>query len=129
MPRTAGTPQGGVVSPCLANLFLHYAFDMWMARNFPAHPVREIRGRHYLPLSKRGRGAGTVERPGGPLRACRLVLHPQKTKLVYCKDANRRGTIRSSRSTSSAMSFVRGRRSGVVVGSVSRSCPRLVRRR
>src|SRR5215831_14472434 len=36
--RTAGTPQGGVVSPCLANLFLHYTFDMWMARNFPGIP-------------------------------------------------------------------------------------------
>src|SRR5439155_24929730 len=34
-PRTAGTPQGGVVSPCLANLFLHYVFDMWMGRSFP----------------------------------------------------------------------------------------------
>src|SRR3982074_2844578 len=38
VPRTAGTPQGGVVSPCLANLFLHYAFDMWMVRNFPGIP-------------------------------------------------------------------------------------------
>src|SRR5205807_9957910 len=35
VPRTAGTPQGGVVSPCLANLFLHYVFDMWMGRSFP----------------------------------------------------------------------------------------------
>jgi RNA-directed DNA polymerase len=38
VPRTAGTPQGGVVSPTLANLFLHYAFDMWMARNYPGIP-------------------------------------------------------------------------------------------
>ncbi len=36
--RTCGTPQGGVVSPVLANLFLHYAFDLWMAREFPAIP-------------------------------------------------------------------------------------------
>ena len=39
-----GTPQGGVVSPLLANFFLHYAFDMWMRRNHPGHSVRAIRG-------------------------------------------------------------------------------------
>jgi len=38
VPRTAGTPQGGVISPLLANLFLHYTFDMWMAREFPHIP-------------------------------------------------------------------------------------------
>ena len=37
-PRGAGTPQGGVISPILANLFLHYAFDIWMARTQPAVP-------------------------------------------------------------------------------------------
>ena len=67
VPRTAGTPQGGVVSPCLANLFLHYVFDMWMGRSFP-DPVREVRGRYHLPLPKRRSGAGTVERPGGTRR-------------------------------------------------------------
>ena len=38
VPRTTGTPQGGVISPLLANLFLHYAFDMWMARTYPHIP-------------------------------------------------------------------------------------------
>ena len=38
VPRRAGTPQGGVISPLLANLFLHYAFDSWMAREFPHIP-------------------------------------------------------------------------------------------
>ena len=41
--RTKGTPQGGVVSPLLANLFLHYAFDMWMARDVSDHPLRAFR--------------------------------------------------------------------------------------
>ena len=70
VPRTAGTPQGGVISPLLANLFLHYAFDMWMARELSAHPVRAVRGRRHLSLQERRRGAGTVERD------CRTALRP-----------------------------------------------------
>ena len=38
MERTSGTPQGGVISPVLANMFLHYVFDVWMKRNFPQAP-------------------------------------------------------------------------------------------
>ena len=68
VPRTAGTPQGGVISPLLANLFLHYAFDAWMARNVCAHPVRAVRGRHHLSLQERRGGAGTLERDCRPLR-------------------------------------------------------------
>ena len=49
MPRTAGTPQGGVISPLLANLFLHYAFDAWMA-HVCVHPIRTVRERHHLSL-------------------------------------------------------------------------------
>ena len=53
VPRTAGTPQGGVISPLLANLFLHYAFDRWMAREFPHIPFERyaddaIRGGRHL---------------------------------------------------------------------------------
>ena len=62
VPRTAGTPQGGVISPLLANLFLHYAFDTWMARGLSAHSVRALCGRRHLSLPKRRRGAGAVER-------------------------------------------------------------------
>ena len=91
VPRTAGTPQGGVISPLLANLFLHYAFDMWMTRNLSAHPVRAICGRCHLSLQERRGGAGVMEALADRFAACKLVLHPEKTKIVYCKDANRRG--------------------------------------
>jgi RNA-directed DNA polymerase len=88
--RTRGTPQGGVVSPLLANLFMHYAFDIWMQRSFPhvrferyvddvvVHCVSEVQARHVL--------AAIRER----LAQCGLVLHPTKTKIVYCQDSNRR---------------------------------------
>lgn len=87
--RTAGTPQGGVISPLLANLFMHHAFDDWMRRNFPRiqferyvddvviHCVSEKQARHVL------------EAVRCRLKECRLELHPVKTKIVFCKDDNR----------------------------------------
>jgi group II intron reverse transcriptase/maturase len=91
VPRSAGTPQGGVISPLLANLFLHYAFDMWMAREFP-HILFE---RYADDAICHCRTAEEARALGGALAdrlaACKLALHPDKTKIVYCKDANRRG--------------------------------------
>jgi len=91
VPRSAGTPQGGVISPILANLFLHYAFDMWMARSFPRIPFE----RYADDIICHCKSAEEVQALWSALAdrfaACKLVLHPQKTKIVYCKDANRRG--------------------------------------
>ena len=90
VPRAAGTPQGGVVSPILANLFLHYAFDVWMTRNYPGIPFERYADDIICHCRSEGEARalwGTLE---ARFTACRLVLHPQKTKLVYCKDANRR---------------------------------------
>jgi RNA-directed DNA polymerase len=91
VPRTAGTPQGGVISPLLANLFLHYAFDMWMARTYPHIPFE----RYADDIICHCKGAEEARALWSALAdrfaVCKLVLHPQKTKIVYCKDANRRG--------------------------------------
>jgi RNA-directed DNA polymerase len=91
VPRDAGTPQGGVVSPTLANLFLHYAFDMWMRRTHPA--VRFERYADDAICHCRTHQEAEALRAALEERfaACGLVLHPQKTKLVYCKDTNRKG--------------------------------------
>jgi RNA-directed DNA polymerase len=88
--RERGTPQGGGISPLLANLFLHYAFDLWMHRNFP-----DILFERYADdaiCHCRTDGQATALRTALETRfaECVLTLHPEKTKIVYCKDESRR---------------------------------------
>ncbi len=91
VPRRSGTPQGGVISPLLANLFLHYAFDAWMARNYPHIPFERYAD-DIVCHCKSAEAAQALRRAlRDRFAACRLELHPEKTKIVYCKDANRRG--------------------------------------
>ena len=91
VPRAAGTPQGGVVSPILANLFLHYAFDLWMGRNFPDIPFERYADDVICHCRSAEEARALWSALEARFAACRLVLHPQKTKLVYCKDTNRGG--------------------------------------
>ena len=91
--RARGTPQGGVVSPILANLFLHYTFDLWMARTFP-----HLRWCRYaddgLVHCRSEREARIVwEALTLRMAECRLELHPTKTKIVYCRDYRRTGNF------------------------------------
>ena len=91
VPRTKGTPQGGVVSPCLANLFLHYTFDAWMGRMFSGVPWCRYAD-DGLVHCKTEREAQTIMHAlTARLAECGLALHPEKTKIVYCKDGNRDG--------------------------------------
>jgi RNA-directed DNA polymerase len=80
-----------VVSPTLANLFLHYALDQWMVRNFPAIPFERYADDVICHCRSAEEARALWNALEARFAACRLVLHPQKTKLVYCKDANRRG--------------------------------------
>jgi RNA-directed DNA polymerase len=89
MARMRGTPQGGVISPVLANLFLHYTFDLWMKRTYP-HLL-------WCRYADDGLVHCRTEQEAEALKAalqarlaeCQLELHPDKTRIVYCKDDNR----------------------------------------
>src|ERR1700730_17242543 len=91
VPRTAGTPQGGVISPLLANLFLHYAFDAWMSRTYPHIPFARYADDAICHCKSAEQAQALWSALQDRFAACKLVLHPEKTKIVYCKDANRRG--------------------------------------
>lgn len=89
--RTRGTPQGGVISPLLANIFLHLAFDVWMQeehRDVPFERFADDVVVHCMTAKQAERMRVAIE---ARLERCRLEVHPQKTKVVYCKDANRPG--------------------------------------
>ncbi len=86
-----GTPQGGVISPLLANLFLHYAFDQWMDRENPHVPFERYADDIICHCKTEGKARALWKRVQTRLSECGLALHPQKTKIVYCKDTNRKG--------------------------------------
>ena len=87
--RDKGTPQGGVISPLLANLFLHYAFDQWMTRNFPIIRFERYADDVVIHCKSLKQADMLRERLKERLAACKLEMSPSKTKIVYCKDAQR----------------------------------------
>jgi group II intron reverse transcriptase/maturase len=89
--REKGTPQGAVVSPILANLFLHYAFDRWMKEHYPEIPFERYADDAICHCRSEAQARSLREALGARFTVCKLELHPEKTKIVYCKDANRRG--------------------------------------
>lgn len=90
-PRTRGTPQGGVISPLLANLFLHYAFDAWMRRTFPMCPFERYADDGVVHCRSEAEAQAVVDAIRGRLAQCHLELHPTKTRIVYCQDDDRSG--------------------------------------
>jgi len=89
--RKAGTPQGGVISPVLANLFLHYVFDKWMKTNFPQNPWARYADDGIVHTKTKVEADNLLEKLEQRFKACKLELHPDKTRIVYCKDDDRRG--------------------------------------
>lgn len=89
--RKKGTPQGGVISPLLANLFLHYVFDKWMGRNSPPTPWARYADDGLVHCHSREEAEQLRERLKERFAKCGLELHPDKTKIVYCQDDDRKG--------------------------------------
>jgi len=89
--RDKGTPQGGVISPLLANLFLHYAFDTWMQRQYPQILFERYADDGICHCRSKTEAEGLQVAIERRFAECRLELNLQKTKIVYCKDSNRRG--------------------------------------
>lgn len=87
--RDKGTPQGGVVSPILANLFLHYAFDSWVRRTMPGVPFCRYADDGLLHCKSRRQAEWVMARIIGRFRECGLEVNQEKSGIVYCKDRNR----------------------------------------
>lgn len=84
-----GTPQGGVISPLLANLYLHYALDSWLEKHDKGVKFARYADDAILHCKSRNHAERTLEALRQRLSECGLALHPSKTKIVYCKDYRR----------------------------------------
>jgi RNA-directed DNA polymerase len=87
--RDRGTPQGGVISPLLANIFLHHVFDMWMSREYPGCPFERYADDVVIHCSSHEEALAVKAAVEERLRRCKLEAHPQKTRLVYCRSDRR----------------------------------------
>jgi len=89
--RDKGTPQGSAVSPILANLFMHYAFDSWMVRNYPGCPWERYADDAVVHCVSKRQAEQVLAAIAERMEEVGLRLHPDKTRIVYCKDGRRRG--------------------------------------
>ena len=87
--RTMGSPQGAVISPLLANIFLHHAFDQWMQQEYPEAPFERYADDIIVHCQSEGKAKYLMERIKDRMTRCKLELHPEKTKMVYCSRIRR----------------------------------------
>lgn len=88
--RKSGTPQGGVISPVLANLFMHYAFDVWMKTNYPDCPFERYADDAIVHCKTLGKTERVLKSLEIRMDEIGLELHPEKTRIAYCKDEDRK---------------------------------------
>ncbi|WP_281290001.1 group II intron reverse transcriptase/maturase [Pasteuria penetrans] len=89
--RTKGTPQGGVISPLLANLFLHYALDRWLQEHHPDIEFERYVDDVILHCENQAQAENLLKELQQRMAQCGLELHPRKTKIFYCKDGWKTG--------------------------------------
>lgn len=95
--RSKGTPQGGVISPILANVFMHYTFDMWMKRMYPTLPWCRYADDGLVHCRTEAEARAVKEALAKRLEECKLMMHPDKTRVVYCKDGRRKGKYENTK--------------------------------
>jgi group II intron reverse transcriptase/maturase len=95
--RDKGSPQGSVISPLLANLFLHYGFDEWMRRHHSMIPFERYADDIIVHCRSEAQARFIKAKIEKRLLECKLEAHPEKTKIVYCKDSDRRGNYPNKR--------------------------------
>jgi len=95
--RNCGSPQGSAISPLLANLFMHYCFDSWMVRKFPTMRFEQYCDDLVVHCVSKRQAEYVKEAIGQRLKECQLEMHPDKTRIVYCKDGRRRGSHEHTR--------------------------------
>jgi RNA-directed DNA polymerase len=110
--RRRGTPQGSSVSPVLANLFMHYAFDRWLVREFPMVEFERYCDDAVVHCATERQAHEVLAALAARMEEVGLRLHPDKTKIVYCKDDRRRGSFEHTSFTFLGYAFrCRGARS------------------
>jgi RNA-directed DNA polymerase len=103
--RDRGTPQGSVISPLLANLFMHHAFDKWMQENHPYAPFERYADDVVVHCKSEQQAKYVLTAIAKRLAQCKLELHPEKTRIVYRKDGERKGSYEHQRFTSWGLHF------------------------
>lgn len=133
--RTKGTPQGGVISPVLSNLFLHYVFDVWMTKYHPKAPWCRYADDGLVHCRTEREAQKILSELKERFETCKLDLHTTKTKVVYCKDGKRKGEYSQTQFDFLGYTFRRrlvrnSRRDGSFVGfapAVSKSAQKSMR--
>lgn len=120
--RKTGTPQGGVISPVLANLFMHYAFDDFMSKEFPNIPWVRYADDGCLNCVSLRQAKYIVKILDKRFKTFGIELNLDKTKIVYCKDNARKGTYENTSFDFLGYTFrprrVRGEKGKIFVGFV-----------
>ncbi len=91
--RASGSPQGSVISPLISNIFLHHAFDEWMRTRFADLPFERFADDGIVHCWTEKQAKYVLEMIAKRLNQWKLKLHPEKTRIVYCKDESRKGNV------------------------------------